>query len=73
MKFRCDCGMCLLEIVQNRSKRFPMVRIIIYDTYGKVKKLKKPELVADVVIMNNKYPKELTKLIKYFNKIKKEK
>ncbi|KKL77947.1 hypothetical protein LCGC14_2029800 [marine sediment metagenome] len=70
MKFRCDCSGYILEINYTKDMFFDDVSFAIYDIYSpKGRKYKKPKLVSDVVIMNNAYPKELEKLLKYFKKI----
>lgn len=71
VKFRCDCGMHILEISftkPNKKYSFIDMWFGIYDIYSPKtgKKYKKPKLIADTIIMNNKYPKELTKLLKWF-------
>ncbi len=78
MKFRCDCETHILEITYTKpSKKFPFADLWfgIYDIYSpKGRKYKKPKLIADAWIMNNYYPKELTKLLDWFplnlNKLK---
>lgn len=72
MKFKCDCQTHILEITYTKlSKKYPFVdlSLAIYDIYNpnSGRKYKKPKLVADVIIMNNHYPKELTKLLKWFS------
>ena len=71
-KFICDCNCHMIEFTYDKAtKRFPfgVLSIAIYDLFGKVKKLKKPKLLADVVIINRKYEEELDNLIKYFKKL----
>jgi hypothetical protein len=54
------------------DKKFKIMDILIYDKYSdKGRKYRKPKVMANVVIMNNHYPKELTKLCKFFEKISK--
>ena len=76
MKFRCDCQTHILEITYTKpSKKYPFadLGLAIYDIYSpKGRKYKKPRLIADVVIMNNHYPKELKKFFQYIRRLKEE-
>jgi hypothetical protein len=66
MIFRCDCTGHILKIEDMRLKDCSALSFQIYDLYSeKGRKLKKPRLLGDVVIMNNKYPKEYDKLVKF--------
>lgn len=78
MKFRCDCQTHLLELMYTKpTKKYPFadLGLAIYDIYNPDtgRKYKKPKLIADVVIMDNHYPKELTKLISFIKRIKSDK
>lgn len=65
MTFRCDCTGHILNIEDMRLKEYPALSFQIYDIYSeKGRKLKKPRLLGDV-IMNNKYPKEYDKLMRF--------
>lgn len=66
MQFKCDCTGHILKIEDMRLKDCPALSFQIYDIYSaKGRKLKKPRLLGDVVIMNNKYPKEYDNLVKF--------
>jgi len=68
-KLRCDCQTHILEVTDFSYKIFKGLSFCIYDIYSpKGRKYKKPKLIADVAIMNNKYPKEYTKLITFIKK-----
>jgi hypothetical protein len=70
MKFRCDCMLHILEIKYTKPTKkdtFGDLWFGIYDIYSpKGRKYKKPKLRADAIIINNYYPKELTKLLNWF-------
>ena len=73
--FKCDCGTHLIEFdyyEQTKQDKTALLGIVIYDIYSpnKGRKYKKPKLTADVVLMDNKYPKELTKFFKFIKGIK---
>ena len=75
MKFRCDCETHLLKVEDFSVSGYKLKDIVkglsfqIYDIYSpKGRKYKKPKLIADVAIMNNSYPKEYDKLIKFIKK-----
>lgn len=69
MTFKCDCTGHILKIEDMKLKDCPGLSFQIYDVYSSKKhKLKKSDLIADVVIMNNTYPKEYDKLIKFIDK-----
>ena len=69
MKFKCDCCTHILEVADYSVKGFPALSLAMYDIYSpKGRKYKKPKLSADVVIMNNHYPKEYTKLVNFIKK-----
>jgi hypothetical protein len=66
MIFRCDCTGHILKIEDMNLKDYPALSFQIYDIYSdKGRKLKTPRLIGDVVIMNNNYPKEYDKLMKF--------
>ena len=69
MKFRCDCGDHLLELKLECGK-FPILAVAIYRIHSlnTGRKLKKPKLEADVVIMDNASPHELLNIMKYLHK-----
>ncbi len=70
MKFRCDCLTHILKVEDFSIKSFKGLSIEIYDIYSpKGRKYKKAKLIADVAIMDNHYPKEYTKLIKFMEKL----
>lgn len=70
MKFKCDCCTHLLEITDFSVGKFKALSIAIFDIYSSKsgRKYKKPKSLADVVIMNNHYPKEYDKLVKFIKK-----
>ncbi len=72
MEFKCDCMTHTLKIEDFDSNKFNKIKglsIQIFDIYSdKGKKYKKPKLISDVVIMNNKYSKEYDKLVSYIKK-----
>lgn len=66
MTFKCDCETHILKIEDYSVDEIPGLSFQIYDIYSeKGRKYKNPKLIADVVIMNNKYPKEYDKLVKF--------
>ena len=72
--FKCDCGTHLVSIeylIPDKVFDWDDLAIAIYDVYNPEtgRKYKVPKLVSDVVILNNNSPKELTKLIKFLQKI----
>jgi len=71
INLRCDCEGQLLEICYDPKDDIPAsVSFVIYEKWSpKGRKYKKPHSVSDVVIMNNKYPNELDKLLKFFKEI----
>jgi len=70
MKFRCDCLTHILKIEDFSDRDLKGLSIQIYDVHSpKDRKYKKPKLIADVAIMDNHYPKEYTKLIKFMEKL----
>lgn len=71
MKFRCDCLTHILKIEDfSFSKmKYKGLSFQLYDIYSpKGRKYKTPKLIADVVILNNYYKKEYTKLINFIKK-----
>jgi len=69
MTFKCDCSGHIIKIEDINLKGTEGLSFEIYDLYSeKGRKLQKPRLLGDVVIMNNKYPKEYDKLIKFIDK-----
>jgi len=69
MKFKCDCCTHILEVSDFSYRTIKGLSLCIYDIYSpKGRKYKKPKLIGDVVIMNNHYPKEYTKLVKFIKK-----
>ena len=70
MKLRCDCGEHTVEISKYNCTGTKGVSIAIFDLCSeKGRKLKKPRLSGDVVIMNNAYPKEFDKFAEFMKKI----
>ena len=67
MKFRCDCQGHELKIEYIKDKYFPFISASIYERFGKYRILKHPKLLGDVVIVNNRSKKELTKFRKFLN------
>jgi len=66
MKFRCDCHTHLLVVEDFSHRDIPGLSLAIYDIYSpKGRKYKKPKLTGDVVILNNSYKREYTKLVNY--------
>jgi C-terminal processing protease CtpA/Prc len=55
-----------------RFKRLPAMKGLAFEIFEiytpSGRKYKKPKLTADVVILNNKYPKEYNKLVKFIKK-----
>ena len=72
--FRCDCEGHIISINYDKATEGfgAMLSFEIRETMGKVKKLKRPRWMADVVIYNNEYPKEMDKLINFLEKIVKK-
>ena len=74
-KFRCDCATHLIEVQYDENKidkkAFPDLGIEIYDIHNpdSGRKYKKPRPVGDVVLMNNHYPRELDKFLKFMEEI----
>ncbi len=76
-KFRCDCRTHILEIKYTKPTKknpFADLWIGIYDIYSPKtgRKYKRPKLMSDVVIMNNAFPKELTKLFDWLNRLRRK-
>ena len=71
MKFKCDCCTHILKVEDFSVKKWKGLSFQIYDIYSpKGRKYRKPKLTADVAIMNNHYPKEYDKLVKFIEKHK---
>ncbi len=67
--FECSCNGHAIRITHTDDDD-PDICIEILGLYGKVRKLKNPKLLADVVIANysnNGKTKELTRLLKFFD------
>ena len=66
--FKCDCSTHLIKLDYTPADLW----IGIYDIYSSKtgRKYKNPKLIADVVLMDNHYPKELTKFLKFIKGIK---
>ena len=74
-KFRCDCATHIIEVQYDEDKMgkkaFPSLWIDIYDIYNPNtgRRYKKPKSLGDAVLMNNKYPKELDKFLKFMEEV----
>ena len=74
-KFRCDCATHLIEVQYDENKidkkAFPDLGIEIYDIHNpdSGRKYKKPKPIGDVVLMNNAFPKELDKFLKFMKRV----
>jgi len=74
-KFKCDCSTHIIEVEYDENKAgkkaFPTLGIEIYDIYNPDtgRKYQKPKPTSDVVLMNNAFPKELEKFLKFMEKI----
>ncbi len=73
MKFKCDCGGHILQITYDKPvKKFPLpsIAVEIFDIYSpKGRKYKHPKSRADVIILDNRYPKEFKKLMDFLKGI----
>ena len=69
--FKCDCEDHLLEISYYKAtKHFPPVLSFeLFELHGQLKKLKNPKCIGGATIYNNKYPKEMDKLINFLEKV----
>jgi hypothetical protein len=66
MIFKCDCETHILKIEDFSFDKISGLSFQIYDIYSESgRKYKKPKLIADATIMNNNYPKEYDKLMKF--------
>lgn len=68
--FMCDCQGHIIRVTYDKPDKTLgrcIVGVSIFDKFSdKGRKLKNPKLIADVVLMNNAYPNELTKFVSFF-------
>lgn len=72
--FRCDCGTHIVEVGYTKPDSdldLDDFYIIIYDVYNPDtgRKYKNPKVIGDVVLFNNRYPKELDDFFDFMTKV----
>ena len=70
IRLQCDCAGQVLDIDYYNKDGIETLGFCISELYSKKgRKLKKPKPKADVVIMNNLKPKELTRLVEFIKSL----
>lgn len=62
--FKCDCGTHLIQFEYTKPEKdfdYEDFSVCIYDVYNPEtgRSYKNPRLIGDIVLLNNKYPREL--------------